>query len=137
MERRHDELAPRLVVEQVRAEHPLVRGGRDAVVEGLLEREGGRRMRFEALAVVVDGEAEAVALGGIGEVQGAELGGELRRVDLLQAHQVRCVRVDEIDELADRRMLAEVVADDLHAPSPCGTPRITLVDRGNLVSALT
>ena len=112
VERRENELVAGLTVEELGA-HEALRGRReDQVVQRLLEPEGLRGELLIAIAAVVDGESEAIALGRIREVEVTDFGGKFGSNAFLQAQRVEVGGLRKLDELFHCPVLAEVVTDD-------------------------
>ena len=112
VEGRDDEFVVGLVVGHTSADEPLVRGGEDTVVHGLLEGEGLGLVGRETAHAVIDRQAQPVALGGIGQVQIPDGLRQIVRIALLEAQSINLEITCQIDQLAAGRVLAEVVADD-------------------------
>ncbi|WP_253182674.1 hypothetical protein [Arthrobacter sp. SW1] len=81
-------------------------------MDGFLQREGFALQRREALGTVVDGQAEPVPLGGIGQPQRSEGCGKIGGIAFLQAQGVEFEIAGKLDQLIAGPVLAEVVADD-------------------------
>ena len=112
VERGDDEVVVRLVVDHPGADEPLVGGGQDAVVQRLLQREGLRLVRREPVHAVVDGQAQPVALGGVGQVQVTNGVRQVVGVALLQAQGINLKIAGQINQLTAGMVLTQVVADD-------------------------
>ena len=63
---------------------------------------------------IVDGKAQAVEFGGIGEHQATDPVGAQTGVGFLQAQDINVVGSDQCLEFGTRLVLAEVVADDFN-----------------------
>ncbi len=114
MEGCHDQLATVVDVLQPSAQHAFMGGLQHAVVQRLLQPERAHRQQAERVLAVVEGQTEAVALGGVRQREPADLVGKRLDVALLQAQDVRLVLGDELREFGRRTMLAQVVRDHLH-----------------------
>ena len=131
MKRRHNKLPLRLQVNKASADQAFVCWRGKAVMQGFLERERLCLHRLVAIATVVDRKTEAIALGRIGKMQGADLSGNVECVALLQTDEIWLVPCSQSRELTDRSVLAKVVADDLGQVIP-PTEEIPSLDRGRL-----
>ena len=71
-------------------------------------------MRGEAVRPVVDGQAQAVALGGVGELQRAQRVRQVFGVALLEAQGIDAEILGKINQFPTGLVLAEVVANDAY-----------------------
>jgi hypothetical protein len=114
-----DELVVGLVVRHASSDEPLMGGGQDPVVEGLLQGERLGVVSGEAVLAVVDRQAEPVTPRGVGQVQVADCGRQVLGIALLEAQSINLEIAGQIDQLSTGFVLAEVVADDSNQE---GTP---------------
>jgi hypothetical protein len=88
VERGDDQFVPILVVNQLRADQSLVRRRENPIMKRFLELERLGFSRGEAVLVVINGKAESIALGGVGQMKLIDVGRHVGRVALLQAQNV-------------------------------------------------
>jgi hypothetical protein len=112
MERRDDELTVGLVVDETGADEPLVGWLQYSVMQGLLEGECLGFAGSEAIHPVVNGQPETIALGGVGEAEVSDIGGQVGRVTFLETEHIRVEFLRKLAEFAARMVFAQVVADD-------------------------
>ncbi len=118
MERPDEQVLVVLPVMEAHREQALVGGSEHAVVHRLLHREDLRVEDVVAGFAHVDREPEPIGLGRFRQDQVVQPIGERFAVALLQAESIDVVGERDVGELVTRRVLAEVVADDLQGDAP-------------------